>query len=293
METICKEAWRITSIIRDSSGYNFFTRDRRTRVYLLLYNEAECWIPEIPSDAFYWQCPVLRVETTVNGIYERTTLNGRVIHTHQADKRTPLEKFIAYFPENPEMEAAINRLPILYRPGLKALNYLLRDDPEARSYLSVLVWLNQLAAKIYARYNSLRILGENCRVRVRNRIERNNLAKEGLLSDKAEQSGEMMSAREHLDLLGVKEFERLPDNDKEVVTALVFYIMRVNEAVAADSGRIYSRYCNENKVYKTEEEMIRSCFIEKRLETYQSQDLLQKRKISPDEMLNFVIKVRF
>ena len=102
-----------------------------------------------------------------------------------------------------------------------------------------------------------------------------------------------MSAREHLDLLGVKEFERLPDNDKEVVTALVFYIMRVNEAVAADSGRIYSRYCNENEVYKTEEEMIRSCFIEKRLETYQSQDLLQKRKISPDEMLNFVIKVRF
>lgn len=293
METICKEAWRITSITRDSSGYNFFTRDRRTRVYLLPYNEAECWIPEIPSDAFYWQCPVLRVETTANGIYERTTLNGRVIHTHQVDKRTPLEKFIAYFPENPEMEAAINRLPILYRPGLKALNYLLRDDPEAHSYLSALVWLNQLAAKIYARYNSLRIPRENCRVRVRNRIERNNLAKEGLLSDKAEQSCEMMSAREHLDLLGVKEFEHLPDNDKEVITALVFYIMRVNEAVAADNGRIYSEYCNENEVKKTEDEIVRKFFIEKRLETYQSQDLLQKRKISPDEMLNFVIKVRF
>ena len=293
METICKEAWRITSIIRDSSGYNFFTRDRKTRVYFIPYNEAECWIPEIPSDAFYWQCPVLRVETTVNGIYERTTLNGRVIHTHQVDKRTPLEKFIAYFPENPEMEAAINRLPILYRPGLKALNYLLRDDPEAHSYLSVLVWLNQLAAKIYARYNSLWIPRENCRVRVRNRIERNNLAKEGLLSDKAEQSGEMMSAREHLDLLGVKEFEHLPDNDKEVITALVFYIMRVNEEVAADNGRIYSEYCNENEVNKTEDEIVRKFFIEKRLETYQSQDLLQKRKISPDEMLNFVIKVRF
>ena len=293
METIGKEAWRITSIIRDSSGYNFFTHDRKTRVYFIPYNEAECWIPEIPSDAFYWQCPVLRVETTANGIYERTTLNGRVIHTHQVDKRTPLEKFIAYFPENPDMEAAINRLPILYRPGLKALNYLLRDDPEAQSYLSVLVWLNQLAAKIYARYNSLRIPGDNCHTRVRNRIERYNLAKEGLLSDKAEQSGEMMSAREHLDLLGVKEFTRLPDNDKEVITALVFYIMRVNEAVAADSGRIFSEYGNRNEGNKTEDEIVRKCFIEKRLETYQSQDLLQKRKISPDEMLNFVIKVRF
>ena len=102
-----------------------------------------------------WQYPVLSVEVYENGEYYQTTLDGRPIKT---DKYlAPLEKFVAHYPEKPDLEDEINRLPLLYRPGLKALLYLKLRKPADKSYLSLLLWLNQAAAKVYKRYNAIRL----------------------------------------------------------------------------------------------------------------------------------------
>lgn len=68
-------------------------------MYHLCYSDVKSFIPTVPADALPWQYPVLQVEVYENGEYYQTTLDGRLIKADRCLKRTPLEKFVAHYPE--------------------------------------------------------------------------------------------------------------------------------------------------------------------------------------------------
>ena len=137
MDVYCRLKCRITKILRTSKGYEFYAKNGKC-VAKIAYGEAEFQIPDIPEKALPWQYPVLKEMYYEKGCcYCRTLLNGRVLHSHEYKERTLLEKFVASYPENPEIETDINLLPSFYRLGLRALVFQKWRFPEERGYLSM------------------------------------------------------------------------------------------------------------------------------------------------------------
>lgn len=239
MKTFCKNRWRISAITKDNSGYCFFSNG--VKVYHLSYGNVTGWIPPVSADTLPWQYPVLSVEVYENGEYYQTTLDGRPIKT---DKYlAPLEKFVAHYPEKPDLEDEINRLPLLYRPGLKALLYLKLRKPADKSYLSLLLWLNQAAAKVYKRYNAIKL--SYSAVWYNQHEDWKEIKAAGLkavMEAQAHIEPRFLTIEDYLEQLGVYDIDELSEDELEIVTELVCYMIKVNTAVAQEQNRVWKSF---------------------------------------------------
>ena len=301
MDVYCRLKCRITKILRTSKGYEFYAKNGKC-VAKIAYSEAEFQIPDIPEKALPWQYPVLKKMYYEKGCcYCRTLLNGRVLHSHEYKERTLLEKFVASYPENPEIETDINLLPSFYRLGLRALVFQKWRFPEERGYLSMLVWLNGLAAKIYRRYDFMALWDygkvESDKVRA---IRQAGLAQ--VLEEEAETQqkngtlSEIMSVREYLALLDVKDFDSLDEAEKGVIAELACYMLNVNGSIMADTlitGDDELGYSNNASQWNdgTPEENMAKYFrllLKKNvLQAWQCQDFLHRGNLTAENMANF------
>ena len=211
------------------------------KVYHLSYGNVTGWIPPVSADTLPWQYPVLSVEVYENGEYYQTTLDGRPIKT---DKYlAPLEKFVAHYPEKPDLEDEINRLPLLYRPGLKALLYLKLRKPADKSYLSLLLWLNQAAAKVYKRYNAIKL--SYSAVWYNQHEDWEEIKAAGLkavMEAQAHIEPRFLTIEDYLEQLGVYDIDELSEDELEIVTELVCYMIKVNTAVAQEQNRVWKSF---------------------------------------------------
>ena len=183
----------------------------------------------------------MSVEVYENGEYYQTTLDGRPIKT---DKYlAPLEKFVAHYPEKPDLEDEINRLPLLYRPGLKALLYLKLRKPADKSYLSLLLWLNQAAAKVYKRYNGIKL--SYSAVWYNQHEDWEEIKAAGLkavMEAQAHIEPRFLTIEDYLEQLGVYDIDELSEDELEIVTELVCYMIKVNTAVAQEQNRVWKSF---------------------------------------------------
>jgi hypothetical protein len=188
-----------------------------------------------------WQYPVLSVEVYENGEYYQTTLDGRPIKT---DKYlAPLEKFVAHYPEKPDLEDEINRLPLLYRPGLKALLYLKLRKPADKSYLSLLLWLNQAAAKVYKRYNAVKLSYSAVWYNQHEDWKEIKAASlKAVMEAQAHIEPRFLTIEDYLEQLGVYDIDELSEDELEIVTELVCYMIKVNTAVAQEQNRVWKSF---------------------------------------------------
>jgi len=183
----------------------------------------------------------LSVEVYENGEYYQTTLDGRPIKT---DKYlAPLEKFVAHYPEKPDLEDEINRLPLLYRPGLKALLYLKLRKPADKSYLSLLLWLNQAAAKVYKRYNAVKLSYSAVWYNQHEDWKEIKAASlKAVMEAQAHIEPRFLTIEDYLEQLGVYDIDELSEDELEIVTELVCYMIKVNTAVAQEQNRVWKSF---------------------------------------------------
>lgn len=183
----------------------------------------------------------MSVEVYENGEYYQTTLDGRPIKT---DKYlAPLEKFVAHYPEKPDLEDEINRLPLLYRPGLKALLYLKLRKPADKSYLSLLLWLNQAAAKVYKRYNAVKLSYSAVWYNQHEDWKEIKAASlKAVMEAQAHIEPRFLTIEDYLEQLGVYDIDELSEDELEIVTELVCYMIKVNTAVAQEQNRVWKSF---------------------------------------------------
>lgn len=281
MKTFCKNRWRISAIVKDNSGYSFFSDG--IKVYHLCYGNVKGWIPPVSADALPWQYPVLQVEVYENGEYYQTTLDGRPIRT---DKYlNPLEKLVAHYPENPDLEDEINRLPLWYRPGLKALLYLKLRKPADKSYLSLLLWLNQAAAKVYKRYNPIKLSYPAVWYNQHEDWEEIKAAGlKAVMEAQAHIEPRFLTIEDYLEQLGVYDIDELPNSEVEIVTELVCYMIKVNAAVAQEQNRVWKSFGTSRELSEQAE---KEAYLDSLKETWKYQDMLSRGNLTPIDMESF------
>lgn len=281
MKTFCKNRWRISAIVKDNSGYSFFSNG--IKVYHLCYGNVKGWIPPVSADALPWQYPVLQVEVYENGEYYQTTLDGRPIRT---DKYlNPLEKLVAHYPENPDLEDEINRLPLWYRPGLKALLYLKLRKPADKSYLSLLLWLNQAAAKVYKRYNPIKLSYPAVWYNQHEDWEEIKAAGlKAVMEAQAHIEPRFLTIEDYLEQLGVYDIDELPNSEVEIVTELVCYMIKVNAAVAQEQNRVWKSFGTSRELSEQAE---KEAYLDSLKETWKYQDMLSRGNLTPKDMESF------
>lgn len=284
MKVLCKNKWRISTITKRNDEYYFFTNG--IEVYHLKCNEAKSWIPEVPANALPWEYPVLRIEVLENGEYYQTTLDDRIIHAYRCLNQTSLQEFTAHYPENPDLEKEINMLPILYRPGLKALLYGKLKKTTYKRYMSMLVWLNKAAATVYKRYNSVDLSQPAIWYSANNDWEEIKTAGiASVIKSQANMKLKFMTVEEYLEQLGIREWSDLTESEIEVATELVCYMIKVNTSIAEDQNQIWKQ--PEYPLQLSKSEIHKVYLNTGAAKTWKNQDLLSLGKLTEQDMTDF------
>ena len=243
------KSFRVSSVVKDANGYNFLCVDGP--VFFLSYNQVTGYIMPIEKECFSFQYPILKIEG--DSSLSQVEFDGIVIFDRK--KHTSLERFINNFPVNKNLREDINKLSEPYRCGLAYLYYNRTiGDNAYLQYLSFLYWLNRCALDLYTRYQVLSFT----------------------LNSKW--GAEYIPKRdEYFDVLGVKGFDLLKEDEKELVLKFVEYVGMLNIKVSLVHNRLNQI---RDKRFFSNETIVMNYGIEAGIEdVYMSQDFLQRNKL--------------
>ena len=126
---------------------------------------------------------------------------------------------------------------------MKALLYLKLRKPADKSYLSLLLWLNQAAAKVYKRYNAIKL--SYSAVWYNQHEDWKEIKAAGLkavMEAQAHIEPRFLTIEDYLEQLGVYDIDELSEDELEIVTELVCYMIKVNTAVAQEQNRVWKSF---------------------------------------------------
>lgn len=262
-----EKVYRISEIIPRGNDFYFVSYDGGN--FVLKLENPLVWLPKISKD-IPWRLPILRIVEDEKGTKE-ITLDDRVIFTDREVTKSALEEFINSFPENNNLEEDINKLPLLWRIGLKMLLYMRYTKLEDRQYMSFLVWVNQQMVNYQKRYKIT-------------------------LKESVSINGDPISENECLKILGVKSLDILKENEKEVIGILISYMQRTYRNILQDYKTIWRDVPFQQYVQKHEwtldARMDEKFLVYHKLRTYMDQDI-SGNKLTIEDMQNFEKKYSF
>lgn len=170
-------------------------------------------------------------------------------------------------------------------PGVESFVVSETQETGGQKLFVLLLWLNQAAAKVYKRYNPIKLSYPAVWYNQHEDWEEIKAAGlKAVMEAQAHIEPRFLTIEDYLEQLGVYDIDELPNSEVEIVTELVCYMIKVNAAVAQEQNRAWKSFGTSREFSEQAE---KEAYLDSLKETWKYQDMLSRGNLTPKDMESF------